>query len=231
MNYYTNENCINKINTIKETYFKNVDLSNPSEIKELNDGYFVNVYTVLNELELFSKYDKEYSLCRLYKDNKFLHEWINIGASTLHLNIFKHSNGHKYLIYNIDLYGYSVLELDTLKNINYLPYESYNYGADFEETFIFCDAHYNEYNDCLAVDGCFWSAPYSIMLLDFKEPLKIIEANKWIDINDVIEKGQYYNIDFESFNKDDITCIFEQTSKGYDFKETFSIKKLMSHKR
>ena len=35
MNYYMNEECINKINTIKETYFKDLDLSNPSKIKEL----------------------------------------------------------------------------------------------------------------------------------------------------------------------------------------------------
>ena len=231
MNYYMNEECINKINTIKETYFKDLDLSNPSKIKELDDGYCVKVYTVLDELHSISIYDKEYTLCRLYKDDKFLHEWVNIGISTLDLNIFKHSNGHKYLIYNIDLYGYSVLELDTLKNVNYLPIESYKDGDEFDETFIFCDAHYNEYNDCLAVEGCFWSAPDSIMLLDFKEPLKIIEANKWIDMNDVIGKERYHNIDFESFNKDNITCIFGQNAQGYDFKETFSIKKLMSHKK
>ena len=81
---------------------------------------------------------------------------------------FIHQNGNKYLVFHKDLYGYSVLDLMTMQVFDYFPAESFPEG----ETFIWCDIHYNPQNNIMAVGGCFWAVPYSVILVDFTNPMK-----------------------------------------------------------
>lgn len=63
--------------------------------------------------------------CKLFKNSKLIFEWTNYyGKSMLH-KIINHNNGKRYFMYNEDLYGYSILDLDSKEHINYIPYESY----------------------------------------------------------------------------------------------------------
>lgn len=85
------------------------------------------------------------------------------------LTIIKHRNGSDYILFNIDLYGYSVLEPKTGKVAHYVPAESFKGG----ETFIWLDAFYCAANDLLAVDGCYWACPWSNQFHDFSDPLRL----------------------------------------------------------
>jgi len=85
------------------------------------------------------------------------------------INFVRHQNGHDYLIYRIDLYGYSVMDLTTGKQIDYFP-ESGLYGG---EPFIWCETTYCSVNNLLAVGGCYWACPYSYQFYDFSNPMQL----------------------------------------------------------
>ncbi len=126
--------------------------------------------------------------------------------------MIKHSNGKTYLIFTEDLYGYSVLELETLKSVHYLPKESYLEGEEFKETFIWTDMHYNKANNFLAVGGCFWAEPSSVIYFDFSNPLDIVEDNKWVNIRNKVapDYEQYDEILFEKWDKNMLICKTEE---------------------
>ena len=119
---------------------------------------------------------KDGEVCRLYKDKKMIYEWKNIYDKSRYATIIKHSDGNKYLLFSIDLYGYSVLNLKTLECINYIPSESY---LDNKETFIWCDVNYNPKNNLLVVSGCYFASPYSLIVLDFTKPMEIVDSSNW----------------------------------------------------
>lgn len=83
--------------------------------------------------------------------------------------IINHSNGKQYLIYNTDLYGYSVLDMSTLETADYVPYKSFFGG----ETFIWCEKHYSPVNDLLVVDGCYWACPWGLEFYNFSQPMQL----------------------------------------------------------
>ncbi|MDR3289610.1 MAG: hypothetical protein LBT22_09300 [Peptococcaceae bacterium] len=62
------------------------------------------------------------------------------------LDLIHHSNGHLYLLFRIDLYGYGVYDLTEKTEFFHVPKEP--------ETFIWTDVHYNPGNDMLVVGGC-----------------------------------------------------------------------------
>lgn len=121
--------------------------------------------------------------CRLLSANGDLlytyHAFNGAGLSS----IFRHSNGKQYFIFQRDLYGYSALDMETLWDYHYIPQASACYGqrGAFEETFIWTGLHYNAENSVLAVDGCYWAAPYGILLTDFSDPM---QARPWFILQD-----------------------------------------------
>ncbi len=82
-------------------------------------------------------------------------------------NIIKHQNGRSYLLFSIDLYGYSVLDLTDYRVWHYVPESSFSNNA---ETFIWTNVLYCPLNNTIAVDGCYWAAPYATEFFDFTIP-------------------------------------------------------------
>ena len=203
-NYYGTSRWNNYIKEKEEqykTYKESIELFN----EEINEGYIVehNLY-IDNENRYIG--DK----CRLILNDNCLFEWKNYyGKSQLH-RVINHKNGNTYFIYNEDLYGYSVIDLNSKEHINYLPFESYRDISDsrYKDTFIFCDSHYNEYNNKIAIEGCFWAAPYSIITFDFSEPLTIKTIEYWKDVQN-INSGNYNSLDFIKWNNDKLVVDIE----------------------
>lgn len=91
-----------------------------------------------------------------------------------------HANGHRYFLHQIDLYGYSVLDMGTMDVFHYVPCASMDQAhPDFEETFIWTDVHYCEANSLLVAEGCYWACPASLVITDFANPMI---AMPWAEI-------------------------------------------------
>jgi hypothetical protein len=99
------------------------------------------------------------------------------------LDLIRHGNGHFYLLFRIDLYGYGVYDLSQKTAFFHVPKEP--------ETFIWTDVHYNPGNDMLAVGGCFWACPNGVHLLSFKNPMK---ETPWVDVIEMLD-GDYNGYD------------------------------------
>ena len=93
--------------------------------------------------------------------------------------VIDHSNGNRYLFFKTELYGYSVLDLATREEFHYVPscsfVDSSSYKAtELRETFIIAgDVIYNPKNDILITNGCYWAAPYELLILDFSKPMQM----------------------------------------------------------
>jgi hypothetical protein len=99
----------------------------------------------------------------------FWHTWV------------EHPNGNEYLLCGEDYQGYSVVNLTQGTYQVYFPDEGYQgYG--------FCWAVVYPSPDklMLAVDGCFWAAPYEIVFYDFRQPdnLPYKELGRVSELND-----------------------------------------------
>lgn len=106
-------------------------------------------------------------------NGKEIYTYRTINTSGFQM-LFRHQNGKEYFLFTQDLYGYSILDINTLEDYRFYPRESFPTG----ETFIWCDAKYNLYNNILIVHGCYWACPYNILLLDLTNPL---QENRQID--------------------------------------------------
>lgn len=99
-------------------------------------------------------------LCRLCDSaGSTVTQWQSLDDSAAFYQYIAHSNGRNYLLFRQDLYGYSVLDFATGEIMQYLP----RAALEGTETFIWTEAHYNPANDMLAVGGCYWAAPYSLL--------------------------------------------------------------------
>lgn len=85
------------------------------------------------------------------------------------LSLVEHQNEQEYLLFNIDLYGYSVLKLGTGEAVHYIPEKSFRGG----ETFIWVDAIYCKVSNLLVANGCYWAAPSGIEVYDFSDPMSL----------------------------------------------------------
>lgn len=63
------------------------------------------------------------------------------------------------MVFRRDLYGYSVYEVESGREMHYIPSQA--------GTFIWTDANYDFQSNLLAVEGCFWASTYSVIVLDF----------------------------------------------------------------
>ncbi len=99
------------------------------------------------------------------------YHWYNIDDDGEFVTMLRHSNGHDYLLFRVDLYGYGVYDLTDKKDFFYVP--------KGPESFIWTGAHYNPQSNVLAVEGCFWACPFGVHLVDFREPMR---ESKWVDL-------------------------------------------------
>ena len=81
--------------------------------------------------------------------------------------IIKHRNGNQYILFRTELYGYSLLDLNSLKAWHYIP----KGRIKNRESFIWADGGvYCERNNLLYISGCYWAYPYSVLIVDFSQP-------------------------------------------------------------
>lgn len=146
--------------------------SDDDEVKNLSDGKHTLVISYY--------YDEshevlQYNVCAsktqvLDSSGTTVAEVSNISYSVDFFSEVEHSNGKRYLLFSIDLYGYSIMDLSNYKVYHYIPEESF---TGHEETFIWTDALYCCKNNILAVDGCIWASPWSTYFFDFTNPVKL----------------------------------------------------------
>jgi hypothetical protein len=101
----------------------------------------------------------------------FWHAWV------------EHSNGNEYLLCGDDYQGYTVINLTQETMNSYLPPEALKgYG------FCWVVVHPSPDGLTLAVDGCYWAAPYELVLYDFSDPstLPLPEFKRFEGIENVI---------------------------------------------
>ena len=200
MNYYGSEEYNQLIKELDKLVYSKCNLTKETSKKVLDDNYSIKYYYYK---DIDSSKDGE--ICRLYKDKKMIYEWKNIYDKSRYATIIKHSDGNKYLLFSIDLYGYSVLNLKTLECINYIPSESY---LDNKETFIWCDVNYYPKNNLLVVSGCYFASPYSLIVLDFTKPMEIVDSSNWLNL-----PSKYYelgcDIDFKCWKDNKLVCILD----------------------
>lgn len=168
---------------------------NPDRLRRLNIQY----------------YEGKVDGCRIHgsectlsdRTGKVLYHWRSLNNDGDFHRVIRHANGREYFLFRRDLYGYSVLDLASGEESHYLPYKSFpDRKQDFEETFIWTDVHYNPNGNVLAVSGCFWACPASVMLMDFSSPLSV--NGNWVILHDAIDDGYdvYEDIEFVSWEAD-----------------------------
>jgi len=77
----------------------------------------------------------------------------------------KHSNGNTYLLCGEDYQGYVVLNLTKRTKHVYYPQ-----GALKGIGFCWAQVEYDEELNQLEVTGCYWGAPYEVVIYDFSNP-------------------------------------------------------------
>ena len=118
----------------------------------LTDGYSIRSKAYI--------YDGDLHLCGseselLDNEGKVRYVWRNLDTDGEFCSLFRHRNGKHYLIFRTELYGYSVLEVESGQEMHYVPVCVHpEEGQKAEEVFIWTGADYDSDTDLLAVIGC-----------------------------------------------------------------------------
>ena len=222
MNYYGTDEYKKEIERLDKEAFCKCSLSEPTYSEELDSGYVLKVYSYeeITKEQGFAAVRVKGSICRLYQNDNLIFEWKCTETGSLLQNIIHHSNGGKYFLFSLDLYGYGVLDLNSGKCTRYIPQKSKaSDNSAFEETFIWCEPHYDAESGLLAVDGCFWGDFYSVIVLDFTEPMKIKTSDEWLDLCELVpDKTDGLPVGDTEFKKWEKDSLIIET-KLYDGKE------------
>ncbi len=210
MNYYGSPEHMAVVRDYDKRVFSHCDFSKPSSEYSAGDGYQVRCYSAVDDDEKTRTPYRDLNtglISRLYHKNELVYEWKFTGASPRKASIIHHANGRTYLLYYEDLYGYSVLDLSSMQSVHYIPQESHETNdSRFEETVIWVVPHYDPNSSLLAVEGCIWAAPYTVLVIDFTDPMRIIEASKWIDLGGDLDSDHYDGIDIVEWNDESLIC-------------------------
>lgn len=171
------------------------------ELKQLSDGFSVRSQPYSGMKDGYPAKMSENFL--LDEQGETVYTWRNLDRINGTIALFQHSNSRHYLLFTTELYGYSVLEIESGRDFHYIPSKAHPSGEEeFDETFIWCDATYDRRSDLLAVCGCFWADSYSVLILDFSDPFREQPADSWIDLHDRVDPKYRYT-DFEKYNWDE----------------------------
>lgn len=138
-------------------------------------------------------------------EGKVLYAWRNLDTDGEFCSLFRHRNGTHYLIFRTELYGYSVLEVESGQEMHYVPACVHpEEGQKAEEVFIWTSADYDPGTDLLAVTGCIWACPYSTIVLDFSHPLQLQPPEHWLDLRHVVDPDdtRFDDIEFALWESD-----------------------------
>lgn len=210
MNYYGSTEHMALLQGYDDRVFPQCDFSKPSDEYCPGDDFLVRCYSAVDENESTRTPYRDLNtgeVCRLYHSEELVFEWKYIGASPREATILQHANGKSYLLYYENLYGYSVLDLTSMQSVHYIPQESYETDRErFEETVIWVVPHYDPESSLLAIEGCVWGAPYTVLVVDFNDPMRIVEAGQWLNLNGSIDSESYHEINFIEWTTDALVC-------------------------
>ena len=164
---------------------------------ELSEGCSVRFQSFCGKIGSFDLHMSENTL--LDNDGKALFRWRNVDDDGEFAALIRHADGNRYLVFRTDLYGYNVLELESGREMRCIPTQSFPAQREnFQETFIWTDVNYDPVSNLLAVSGCYWACPYSVIVLDFSDPLMEQPAERWLDLRSIIDSQYeiYDDIDF-----------------------------------
>ena len=162
----------------------------------LMDGFSVRskAYFHNGELHLNASENK-----LLDREGQVRYAWRNLDTAAEFCSMFRHRNGNHYLIFRTELYGYSVLEVESGQEMHYVPAcvhpeEVQKAG----EVFIWTGADYDPGSNLLAVTGCIWACPYSTIVLDFSRPLQPQPPERWLDVRSIVDPAdtRFNDIEF-----------------------------------
>lgn len=179
--------------------FSGIDLSNPSKMVDLGDGFTALYYSDPADSDPVTAGQHIHGqIGELQKDGKTVFEWDNVYGSSGLASIIHHSDGNDYFLFSVDLYGYCVFNITGNKMGACRLITPYIYSDDNEESFIWAIPHYDKTTNIMAVEGCFWAYPYSVIVLDFSDPSWYMDPEKWVDLRDHLDPGykKYSHIDF-----------------------------------
>ena len=170
----------------------------------LTDGYSIRSKAYI--------YDGDLHLCGseselLDNEGKVRYAWRNLDTDGEFCSLFRHRNGKHYLIFRTELYGYSVLEVESGQEMHYVPACVHpEEGQKTEEVFIWTGADYDPGTDLLAVTGCIWACPYSTIVLDFSCPLQPQLPERWLDLRHIVDPDdtRFDDIEFVRWDSDSL---------------------------
>ncbi len=159
----------------RQRYVLNDKFLVETENYELTDGFSIEVrsYEEREQRENYSATLAYVQKCTLRKSGKTVYEYCCFDShSFIFKEIIHHSNGHRYYLFKVNLYGISCLDVDTLEVYNYIP-EGYEHEEEYMcgESFIVTDIHYDKNSNLIAYGGCYWAGLYDVMVGDFSNPL------------------------------------------------------------
>jgi hypothetical protein len=144
------------------------------------------------------------------------------------VNLIHHQNGKKYILYRQDLYGYSVMDVESGQTVDFIPKSSFiPLGGKKKEaeTFIWYDSKYCKTNNLLVVYGCYWACPFEFEFFDFSDPMKVpfhCYGDSW-----TLQKGM--GLEFVAAGIDDVDfnefggCVFRIKNGEHDQTKTVAI--------
>ncbi|MDE7361026.1 MAG: hypothetical protein K2N38_03730 [Oscillospiraceae bacterium] len=187
-------------NLVSVAYIENEKYFEDEETHEL-DGFTLNIknYSHLEDSREYARL----AVCELTGEG-LQYQYRSTSYSNPHtfFDIIRHSNGHRYFPFHIDLYGISYLDVDSGEVYHYIP-EGYEHDADrdFGESFIITDIHYDPRTNLIAYGGCYWAGPSDVMVGDFSEPLNfepyLVSTTRFIDP----EHDECWDINFSRFEE------------------------------
>ena len=138
-------------------------------------------------------------------DGRVLYVWRNLDMDGSFCTMFRHSNGRRYLLFRTELYGYSVLEVESGREMHYVPVCVHPEGGQkAEEVFIWT---YDPGSGLLAATGCIWACPCSTIVLDFSQPLQPQPPERWLDVRSIVDPDDIRFDDIEFICWEDNTLI------------------------
>lgn len=196
-------------------YVKSAEYFADEEDIELPEYYSLNVKSYIDKDEHAIK--ARLDVCELTKNGEHVFSYhCTYNHPRACKGLVYHSNGHKYLPFQVDLYGISYLDLESGEVYNYIP-EGYAHDIDqyCGESFIITDIHYDPRTNLIAYGGCYWAGPSDVMVGDFSEPLNfdpyLVSTNKFIDP----EYDECWDIDFSRFEENGIVVHNEHKTEFF----------------
>lgn len=186
----------------------------PGKENELPQGWTVRT----------SRYQYQGGVCRAARHQlldiggQVVYTWDNINDDGEFYQLIPHANGNHYLVFREDLYGYSVLEVETGRTMHYIPEKSWPLdGRQGKETFIWTNVAYDAATNLLAVWGCCWACPNSMVFLDFSDPLSEQDCGCWVEMHEIMDPDYdlFDDIEMTNWNVRGWTC-FQCTSATED---------------